>query len=492
MFIKSIRFKIIFWYMLILSATLFLFGVAIYHNLSLRLRGDIDELLRLRAEGITDSVDTYWETEKVEVSKGRRDLDFNKNNNINFNKITQRWVMEKTGDPILLNLIVRIFDRKGEPIASSKNMPDRTPLSREIFNSVLQGKSWFEDVDAEKVLRMPTTLRTLTMPVIENNRVAYIIQVSSPLTSLYSTLKRLKLALFLLLPLTVVLSGAIGAFLAKLTLDPVNRMIDTAQRITAENLNLRIATANTKDEIARLADTFNEMLGRLEHGFSSQRQFIEDLAHELKTPLAVMKGELEVTLKKMRSTQEYESTLGSSLEEVNRIIKILEDLLVLARLDRSVITLDMKPLDLGLLAESTLKDIKILAEQRNIDINFSTKGDIIVNGDESKIKHLFLNILDNALKYTLPGGKVNVDISQEHNEAKVTFADTGIGIAGNGLPHIFNRFYRVDKARSNRSFGLGLSIAKSIVEAHKGRIEVESNLNKGSTFIIFLPLASRP
>ena len=492
MFVKSIRFKIIFWYMLILSATLLLFGVAIYHNLSLRLRGDIDELLQSRAEGITNSVDTYWETERLEVSKGKRDLEFSKINDINFYKITERWVMEKTGDPILLNLIVSIFDRKGEPIASSKNMPDRTPLSQEILNSVLKGKSWFEEVDAEKVLGTPTTLRTLIMPVIENNRVAYIVQVSSPLTSLYSTLKRLKLALFLLLPLTVVLSCAIGAFLAKLTLDPVNRMIDTAQRITAENLNLRIATANTKDEIARLADTFNDMLERLEHGFLSQRQFIENLAHELKTPLAVMKGELEVTIKKMRSTQEYESTLRSSLEEVNRIIKILEDLLVLARLDRSVVILDMKPIDLGFLAESAIKDIKILAEQKNIYINFSTQGEIVVNGDENKIKHLFLNILDNALKYTLPGGKVSVEIGQEDNEAKITFADEGIGIAGNDFPHIFNRFFRGDKARSNSSFGLGLSIAKSIVEVHKGRIEVESELNKGSTFIIFLPLASRP
>jgi signal transduction histidine kinase len=234
------------------------------------------------------------------------------------------------------------------------------------------------------------------------------------------------------------------------------------------------------------------MLERLEHGFLSQRQFIENLAHELKTPLAVMKGELEVTIKKMRSTQEYESTLRSSLEEVNRIIKILEDLLVLARLDRSVVILDMKPIDLGFLAESAIKDIKILAEQKNIYINFSTQGEIVVNGDENKIKHLFLNILDNALKYTLPGGKVSVEIGQEDNEAKITFADEGIGIAGNDLPHIFNRFFRGDKARSNSSFGLGLSIAKSIVEVHKGRIEVESELNKGSTFIIFLPLASRP
>jgi heavy metal sensor kinase len=320
----------------------------------------------------------------------------------------------------------------------------------------------------------------------------YIIQIASPLTSLFSTFKNLKLILFLLLPISIVFSGMMGALLAKLSLNPVNRIVDTMHQITAENLKLRITIPETKDEIRRLAETFNEMLDRLEKTFSSQRQFIEDLAHELKTPLSVLKGELEVTLKKLRTPREYESTLSSSLEEANRIIKIVEDLLMLAWYDSNMVPFDMAPLDIGLLFHDALEDIKILAEQKNIDLRLTSQGKAIVYGDGDKLKLLFFNILDNAMKYTPSGGKVFVEISEEKNQAKVIISDTGIGIPKDELPRIFERFYRINKARNQGGFGLGLSIAKSIVEAHRGIIEVESELDKGTTFKISLPSFLQP
>jgi heavy metal sensor kinase len=492
MFLKSIRFKISLWYVSIFSLTFVGAGVVIYHNLSLKLRGSIDDMLQLRAEGIVNSIDTYWETEKIEAARKGAQLEtLSKINNLNFIKIAQRWVLEKTNDPELLDIIVQIFDSNGEQIASSKDIRDIVSLPSETFTSVLRGTSRFDEVSAQMPFGNPQEMRTLTFPVTENGKVAYIVQVISPLTHMYATLGNLKLILFLLLPLTILVSGIVGALLAKLTLSPVNRMIDTAQRISGENMRARIDAPKSKDELRRLADTFNEMLGRLEDSFLSQRKFIEDLAHELKTPLSVMKGELEVTLKKVRSTKEYESALDSNLEEVDKLIRILEKLLVLAQLDRSVVALEMKPLVLSQVVEDVVNDIKILAGQKNISIQFMTRGEATVFGDETRLKQLFLNILDNAIKYTPPQGKVTVQVGAEADRAKVVISDTGIGIPQDIMPYIFDRFYRADKARDISGSGLGLSIARSILEAHKGQIEVQSAPNKGSTFIIFLPLSRK-
>lgn len=266
-------------------------------------------------------------------------------------------------------------------------------------------------------------------------------------------------------------------------------MIDIIHKITAENLKLRVNIPDTtKDEIRRLADTFNEMLERLEHAFSSQRQFIEDFAHELKTPLSVLKGELEVALKKIRSTEEYESILQSNLEEVERINRIVENLLMLARLDSNAIVLRREPLNVGLLVKAIVDDIRVLAAQENIGVDYLIRDAITVYGDENQLKRLFINLLDNAIKYTLRNGKVIVDIEPVDNYAKIVVSDTGMGIPDSEIHHIFNRFYRLDKSRHQPGFGLGLSIAKSIVEAHKGKIEVKSKLNQGTTITVFLPI----
>lgn len=493
MFIKSIRFRIIFWYVIILTLTLSVFSFALYHYLDRRLLGDVDELLLTRAEGIIDSIDTYWETQGREQERaGKSAEDIEKINRSKFIMIAQSWVLERSKDPILLNIIIHIFSKNGEHIVSSRNIPNNPFLGKEIFNSVLKGNSRFDDLSVEISQGKHTMLRTLTVPVTVNNKMVYIIQIASPLTSLLSTFK--KLVLFLLLPISIVFSGMMGALLAKLSLNPVNRIMDTMHQITAENLKLRISIPESKDEIRRLAETFNEMLDRLEKTFTSQRRFIEDLAHELKTPLSVLKGELEVTLKKLRTPREYESTLSSSLEEANKIIKIVEDLLMLAWYDSNMIPFEMTPLDIGLLFHDALEDIKILAEQKNIDLHLTSQGKAIVYGDGDKLKLLFFNILDNAMKYTPSGGKVFVEISEEKNQAKVIISDTGIGIPKDELPHIFERFYRINKTRNRGGFGfgLGLSIAKSIVEAHRGIIEVESELDKGTTFKISLPSFPQP
>jgi heavy metal sensor kinase len=364
-------------------------------------------------------------------------------------------------------------------------------LSKESLKFVLKGNGHFDNLNIELPDTKTLSLRAFTTPVIENGKVAYIIQVTSPLAQVVAALNRLRFILSLLLPAAIFLTGVVGIFLAEFTLKPLKKIIKTVRQITAENLKLRVDLPDTKDEIKRLADTFNDMLEKLDKSFTSQQQFIHDISHELRTPLTILKGELEVTLKKVRSQKEYESILHSSLEELNKINRIIENLLMLARFENKEVSLVIKPLDLNQLIQNILDDIKILSGHRGIQINFSPQENIILEADESQLRRVILNILDNAVKYTTENSKIFVTTEKDNNTAKIKISDTGIGIAKENLPFIFNRFYRVDNSRNTNGFGLGLSITKSIIEVHRGKIEVESQPNQGATFIISLPLSYR-
>ena len=492
MILKTIRFKIIFWYTLALTIIISLFSISLYSNFKNNLYGDLDDLLQSKADGIADSIDTYWDTEKLDALKAGTNQDvFSKINNINFVKIAQRWVKEKSNDPRLMNIIVQIFDAGGNNIASLKNIPSIAVLSKEALNYVLKGNGHFDNLNIELPDRRTLLFRELTVPVIENDKVAYIVQVTSPLAQVAAALNRLRFILSLLLPAAIFLTGAVGLFLAEFTLKPLNKIIKTVHQITTENLKLRVDLPDTKDEIKRLADTFNDMLLKLDQSFSSQQQFIHDISHELRTPLTILKGELEVTLKKVRSQKEYEFILFSSLEELNKINRIIENLLILARFENKEVSFELMPLNLGQLIQNILDDIKTFSEQKGIQINFSPEENIILEADESQLRRVILNIVDNAIKYAAENSKIFVTTDKDNNTVKIKISDTGIGIAKENLPFIFNRFYRVDKSRNTNSFGLGLSIAKSIIEAHKGKIEVESQPNQGTTFIISLPLSYR-
>ncbi|MDE1920669.1 MAG: heavy metal sensor histidine kinase [Candidatus Omnitrophica bacterium] len=482
----SIRFKIVLWHMLILSLALFIFGTVLYHNFYLKASDDTDDILRSRAKGFEQSINTYWEAESMAIAQGNRRVHFTKEDNINFIRLARRWVEEKINDPDLINIVVRIFDAHGNPIASSRNIPI-AHLNESIFHNVKKGADHFENVflmEDEK----PSSFRTLTTPVMEGRRLAYIVQVASPLSQIHTVLRSLRLSLLVLLPLTVILTGLSGVFLVQLTLKPVDQMIETIHQIRAENLKLRLKIPGTRDEIESLARTFNEMIARLDEAFTTQRQFMEDISHELKTPLAVLKGELEVTLKKIRSTQEYETAMHSILEEVDRLAGIVGNLLTLARFDAKTTELDAQPLDLNALIKDAIEVMQVLAIQKDITLQFNSAHTVDITADKNHLRRLILNLLDNAIKYTPPGGKVSIDLRQQKETVDLDIADTGVGILPKDLPHIFDRFYRIDKSRRSAGFGLGLSIAQSIALAHGGKIEARANDPQGTVFTVSLPL----
>ena len=480
MIIKSIRFKITLLYMAILAITLTSFSAVLYHNVNHGLRANMDTLLKSKAGGIVQAIDAYWEASNLEaIESGVKSEALNKRRNINFAKVAQKWVKEESTDPKLLDIIVRVFDTDGKTISSSKNTQGLTDMSKENFLSVLQGRNRFDTIGL---------FRIYTTPVFENEKVAYIAQVASPFTSIETALTNLKFALIALFPITVFLTGMLGVLLAKAALHPVDNMVDTIHQITAENMKLKLKVPETKDEIRKLAETFNNMLGRLERAFTSQRQLFADLSHELKTPLTILKGEFEVVLKKIRSQAEYEGTLKSALEEINRIAKLAENILLLAKMDSREVLPEKNALDLNGLLRYVVNNIKGLTELKMIRLSLDVKDEIPLNGDESQLKTLFINVLDNAIKYTMPEGNIRVTSKKEKAFAEVKIEDTGIGISGEEVGNIFDRFYRIDKSRNSSGFGLGLSIAKSIAEAHEGTIKVESALGRGTVFTIILPL----
>ena len=480
MFLKSIRFKIIILYMAILAMTLTSFSLILYHNVQTGLSSNMDTLLKSKAGGIAQAIDAYWQAanfEATEVADASEIL--RKRRNASFSRIAQRWVKEESTDPKLLDIMVQVFDTDGRAIASSKSIASIGEIPRGEFIPVLQGKARFDTI---------ADFRIYTTPVFEEDKVAYIVQVASPLEAIRIALNNLKVALFLLFPVTILATGVMGAFIAKATLHPVDNMIETIHQIRAENMMIKLEIPKTKDEIQKLAETFNEMLGRLEAAFNTQRRLFADLSHELKTPLTILKGEFEVTLKKTRSNEEYQGTLRSALEETDRIIRLAENLLILAKFDSKEMSQKSEKLDITRLLESVTNNVKGLAELKEIELIFKGPEGLWIHGDPGQLKVLFLNIVENAFKYTPEKGRIELSAVKRSNLVDVSIRDTGPGIPEDEINNIFDRFYRVDKSRSSSGFGLGLSIAKSIAEAHGGSISVKSRSGEGAIFIVSLPL----
>lgn len=475
----------------LLTVTLLAFSTLVYQNYKNALYEDLDDLLNSKADGIANSITTYWDIKKMEDASDGGIPRFSKvSRSGDFLAMASNWVIEKSKDPNIMSIFVQVLDEKGNKLVASKNAPKIDKMPKHDFEHILEGEDSFDTLKGESTEGKQISLRVYTKPVQDEDKVRYIIQVASAQGLIYIALRGLRILLFVLLPFTVIITGIAGAFLARLTLKPVDHMIGTLKKITAENLKLKIHLPDTKDEIKRLADTFNDMIERLDKSFSSQQEFIQDISHELRTPLTILKGELEVTLKKLRSPEEYETVLMSSLEEIGKMSRVIEDLLVLARFDNSQTALEIRRVDLGRILDRVMGDMKVLAEQKDIETSLSRQENLIMDGDEDQLRRLFVNLLDNAIKYTARKGRVAITAHRDGTNARVAITDTGIGIPEEELPYIFDRFYQVAKSRRlNRGFGLGLSIAKSIVDSHKGTVSVESQVAQGATFTVSIPLS---
>lgn len=293
---------------------------------------------------------------------------------------------------------------------------------------------------------------------------------------------------------TIAIIGLVGSMfflLVRKILKSVENIAVTARNISLKNLSARVTTANLEKEMEYLAQSFNHMLERLEQSFEYIKEFSSSIGHELKTPLAIIKGESEIALRKDRQIEDYRNALNLNIEEANRMIRIVEDLLFLTKLDYSPENIKKEPFDFIQFFTEIRERARMLVSHKQISLSTTMPEiSVTVEGNKLHLTRLFFNLIQNAIKFTPSGGRINLTVHTEGDVLRVSISDTGFGISEKDLPRIFQRFFHREKSQSesSNSIGLGLSIAKSIAKFHNGDIEVKSRLGEGATFTVILPI----
>ena len=464
----SIRTKLTFWYVSLLLAGLLTFGAvftySLYDVFIKRTDDQIGSLADIMAQNVI--------TPSGEIFLPR-----------NFDIILERYFGIRTSGNY-----IQVLDVHGGVVEKSSNLEGmRLPISEATYSKAVEGQTTFEDV--RKVWKYP--VRIVTRPIISNDgRFVGIVQVGSSLEGFDEIFHSLAYILLIEIIASVVIAGVVGFLLARKALKPVSDIINTTRRIGAENLNERLDASVPQDEIGRLATTINEMIERLEKSFRQVRQFTADASHELKTPLTVLKGEMEVALRAKDDPEYMRETIASSLEEIDRMSKIVMNLLDLAKMDVERGVASKTKIDTAKVLGDRFEHFKKMAADKQISFDAVVIDGVFVMGDPVMLGRLFYNLIENAIKYTERGGRVDVRIEKTDVSAVIAVSDTGLGISKEDLPFVFDRFFRVDKVRTySGGAGLGLSICKEIAVHHGGDITVTSVPGKGSAFIVTLPLA---
>ncbi len=461
----SLRLRLTLWYGTVLAVIFVIFAGVLYTVLSRGLKAQVDR-------GLHDAAGAaVWAIEQ------RRFGPF-----LLFEDLSRDFP-----ELAVLDKFFQIFGPSGKVTIRSPNLSRRDiPLSRTALEASLAGKTTYESA------RFPEgpPLRLISVPIVHGGVLVNIVQVGTSLEPLEETMHEVLLILLVTVPAGLLVSLAGGWFLAGRALRPVETITQAARRIAAGDLTQRLAGPVSSDEIGRLAATFNEMIARLEQSFRQVRQFSTDASHELRTPLTVLKGETELALRRPRSVEEYRAVLESSLEEIDRMARIVEELLFLSRADQGQITMAMAPVRLEAVLEEIHRQAEVLGQSNEVRVTLEKLEEATVLGDELRLRELLLNLVDNAVKYSHRGGTVGLALVREHATARVTVRDPGIGISEAEQARIFDRFYRTEAARAHHrsGTGLGLAICQWIAEAHGGAIEVHSSPGQGSTFTVMLPV----
>jgi len=461
-FAKSIKFRLTIWYLGILGALLLVFAAVAYLTLSNSLYQGLDNSLMLGAAQLENS---------LEVDDGS--IGLQQDNQFNFDEQSVE--------------IMLLYDDQGH-LMQSWGKRVEIPQINTLLGEALAGRSLF----ITSHMGSGQEIRLYAAPFEDATGVHAAVVVGRSTAEIKDVLERLRYILIFAILVTVALAGGGGLFLANRALKPVEQIARTAREIEESDLSRRIEV-RSEDELGRLASTLNQMIGRLERAFGRQRQFTADASHELRTPLAVIQAESTLSLRKERTENDYRKSLKLISREVAHMSTLVDKLLFLARSDIGKEQLNLEAVNLKELIADLALEIDPLCQEKRIECKLGPLENLVVNGDKVELKQLLLNLLDNAVRYTPKGGTVSVVLVRKGETVLVAIKDSGIGIPEEHIPHIFERFYRVDKARSRTEggAGLGLSICQHIAKVHGGRIEVESQVGQGSTFSVFLPLFAK-
>jgi len=451
-----LRLKITAWYFAVLVTGFSLFGVIAFYAMRGSILETVDENLQDQVQGVR---------ELIERTPGKAELE----------RDLEHDEEIRAGSDLL-----QVSDPAGNWIYRSRTMT--------LYGPATPGETR-TSISTQQPDGVP--LRVLTLPVQSAGK-TYLVQLAYPLDDFNEALDRFRRLLFMSSPLLLVLASAGGYWLSRRALSPVDQITREARSISAQNLSSRLVVPHTRDELQRLSETLNGMLARLEQAFRRITQFTADASHELRTPVALMRTRAEIVLRRARSEDEYRETLQQILEDLQRTSSLIENLMLLARADSGVEALQRTHVNMAENVGEACLEGRALAETKQISFLAELpESPLWVEGDANSLRRLFLILLDNAVKYTPPQGRITVSVSSSDGFAVAEVRDTGIGIAAEDLPHIFERFFRADRARSRETggAGLGLSIGQWIAQAHGGTISALSTPGEGSVFRVRIPLA---
>lgn len=466
--VRSIRFRMTAWYAGLLVISLASFGAAVYVGLGRYLEKSLRASLSEQAHAVKEEVNERVVEKRLPSTVNYLNEHFAPQLDLRFIRVTR-------SDGSIFYLSPPTPDGSFDPALVPQL--DHNPKQEEAAE-----------------VKLPSTKKVLVQIVpVATSEGTFVVEVGSLYEPIEAVLQGLWITFSLGMPVVAAVAIGGGYFLMRRALAPINKITVQAEHISSRNLSERLPILDTGDELARLTVALNRMMGRLEDAFQHIQRFSADVSHELRTPLTILRGELEAAVQEASVTPELLDTIGSALEETERLRSIVDQLLVISRMDAGDAHIEKAKLDLGQLAMSTADQMRLLADEKSITFAFdSAAHGVEVEGDPSRLKQVVVNLLDNAIRYTAAGGRISVTASRQGQWATLTVADNGVGIPQESLPHVFERFYRADKARTRYSggAGLGLSIVKAICSAHQGDIEILSAEGVGTTVTVRLPVYS--
>jgi heavy metal sensor kinase len=464
--VRSLRFRMTAWYAGLLAGALLVFGVSVYLGLERYLNWTLQDTLAAECRAIGTELLTQLPQKNLPWLKSEIDEAYAPEVNARFIRVYREGagVIYLSGAP---------KDGGFDPVQIPFPRSDRRDTIRQIR------------------LASGNQLLIYTMRFITPAG-RFLVESGMPYQQIQVVLHGLLLTLAIYTPLIVLLAIGGGYWLMRRSLQPVDEVTERAEGITSTNLSERLPLIRTGDELERLSAALNRMIARLDDAFQHINRFSADASHELRTPLTILQLELEGIANNHTLSESLAEQIGSALEETQRMSKIVESLLTISRLDAGDAKLEKLPLNFSVLVQSATAEMKILAQEKSIALHTFAENGIWVEGDRTRVQQVVVNLVDNAIKYTPDRGAVEVRVFGVGGKAILEVAENGAGIPGHAIPHVFERFYRVDKARSRASggVGLGLSIVKAICAAHAAEIRVSSQEGRGSCFRVELPLVA--